>query len=82
MIWRGLEAYTAYTVTNPDSLRQALATVRRTGLAICRREFDSQVAGVAVPVFGSTGEVLAALSARVRDLRYDLHATFIRSNPR
>ncbi|MBB5872633.1 DNA-binding IclR family transcriptional regulator [Allocatelliglobosispora scoriae] len=39
-----------------------LARVRRDGLAVCRREVAEEFAGVAVPIIGPRGDVIAALS--------------------
>jgi IclR family acetate operon transcriptional repressor len=69
----GLKRYTPNTVTDPDRLRQALASIRLTRVAISRWELKAGVSEVAVPVFGSGGIAVAALELSVPNLRADLH---------
>jgi DNA-binding IclR family transcriptional regulator len=57
-----LPPLTEQTITDADGLRAELAWVRRTGVAFDRRESFPNVMGVASPVLGFDGEVLAALS--------------------
>jgi len=73
VISRGLKCYTPNTVTDPDRLRQALASIRLTRVAISRWEYRTGVSEVAVPVFGSGGLAVAALELTVPNLRTDLH---------
>jgi DNA-binding IclR family transcriptional regulator len=73
IITGGLKSYTPNTVTDPDRLRQALASIRLTRVAISRWEFKTGFSGVAVPVFGSGGIAVAALELTVPNLRTDLH---------
>jgi DNA-binding IclR family transcriptional regulator len=61
-----LTAYTPYTCVRPERLRRALAVIRLTRVAVCRREYDLDTSAVAVPVFGPGGAVVAALEASVR----------------
>jgi DNA-binding IclR family transcriptional regulator len=60
-----LRRYTAATVTTPDRLRALLADVRRQGFAVLAGHVHEDATGVAVPVRGRDGEVVAALSAIV-----------------
>ena len=71
-ILRGLRAYTPHTVTAPDRFRRALAVVRLTRVAVTRFELEATTCGVAVPVFGAGGEVLAAIELTVPDLGREL----------
>jgi DNA-binding IclR family transcriptional regulator len=71
-IMRGLRPYTAHTVTSPDRFRRALAVTRLTRVAMTRRELDPATCGVAMPVFGAGGEVVAAIELTVRDLGHDV----------
>jgi DNA-binding IclR family transcriptional regulator len=71
-ILRGLRAFTPYTVTAPDRFRRALAVVRLTRVAVTRFELEATTCGVAVPVFGAGGEVLAAIELTVPDLGREL----------
>jgi DNA-binding IclR family transcriptional regulator len=57
-----LERFTQATVTDPDTVREQLAEVRRRGYAISREEQDEGAAGVAVPVRGIGETVNAALA--------------------
>ncbi len=67
-IMRGLRPYTAHTVTSPDRFRRALAVTRLTRVAVTRFELEPGACGVAMPVFGPGGEVVAAIELTVRDL--------------
>ncbi len=71
-IIRGLRPYTAHTVTSPDRLRRALAVTRLTRVAVTRWELEAGMCGVAMPVFGPGGEVVAAIELAVRDLGNNL----------
>ena len=71
-ILRGLKSYTPHTVTAPDRFRRALAVVRLTRVAVTRFELEATTCGVAVPVFGPGGEVLAAIELTVPDLGREL----------
>jgi IclR family acetate operon transcriptional repressor len=68
----GLERYTPNTLTDPERLRQSLASIRLTRIAISRRELEPAVSAVAAPVFGLGGMVVAALELTVHDLGSDL----------
>jgi DNA-binding IclR family transcriptional regulator len=71
-IMRGLRPYTQHTVTSPDRFRRALAVARLTRVAVTRWELEMGACGVAVPVFGAGGDVVAAIELTVRDLGKDL----------
>ncbi|WP_073259182.1 IclR family transcriptional regulator domain-containing protein [Cryptosporangium aurantiacum] len=59
-----LKAFTKFTIVDPKRLRQVLAEVRRTGIAVCDRMVDPGTLSVAAPVFGpAEGE--DAVAARV-----------------
>src|ERR1700733_12900339 len=60
-----LRSYTVNTITSPPRLRAALADVRRQQFALCPGFIDLDACGVAVPVHGSAGTVIAALSVIV-----------------
>lgn len=57
-----LKRYTEATITKPAELVRHLEKVRRDGYALNQREYSDQVRGVAAPVFGWDGTVIAALS--------------------
>lgn len=71
-ILSGLRQYTPHTVTAPVRLRRALGVTRLTRVAVTKWQLEPGVCGVAVPVFGAGGEVLAAIELSVRDLGTDL----------
>jgi DNA-binding IclR family transcriptional regulator len=71
-ILRGLRSFTPFTVTTPERFRRALAVVRLTRVAVTRFELEATRCGVAVPVFGAGGEVLAAIELTVPDLGREL----------
>lgn len=71
---RGLDRYTAYTITAPDKFRRSLAVTRLTRVALSRWELELGSSAVAMPVFGAGGKVVAAIELKVRDLRSDLPA--------
>ena len=71
-IIRGLRRYTPYTVTGAGRFRRALAVTRLTRVAITRGELEPGICGVAMPVFGPGGDVVAAIELAVRDLREEL----------
>jgi DNA-binding IclR family transcriptional regulator len=71
-ILRGLRPYTKHTVTSPDRFRRALAVTRLTRVAVTRWELEAGACGVAVPVFGHGGDVVAAIELTVRDLGREL----------
>ena len=56
-----LEQVTPNTVTDPAELRRELASVLRNGWASTIDELEIGLTGVAVPVYGGNGRVVAAL---------------------
>ena len=63
---RPMQAWTPYTITDPEVLRSTLAEVRRTGVAISNRQVTEDSLSVACPIHGPRGDVVAALSVVVR----------------
>lgn len=59
---RPLQRYTPYTIVGKRAMEEELARVRRNGYAIGCNETIDGITCIAVPIFGSGGEVLAALS--------------------
>ncbi|GAB3617588.1 IclR family transcriptional regulator [Okibacterium endophyticum] len=57
-----LPRYTDRTLTDPDEIVQRLASIRAAGYAVSEGEVDSSATGVAAPIFGPDGEVVAGLS--------------------
>lgn len=60
-----LPAYTDNTITTPARLRAELAEVRKQGFAWCPGYVHPDALGIAVPVRGARGAVVAAVSAIV-----------------
>ncbi|WP_347257090.1 IclR family transcriptional regulator [Actinomadura sp. RB99] len=60
-----LAAFTPNTVVDPRRLRALLADVRRGGVAFCPGYIDERATGIAVPVRGPGGDVIASLSVVV-----------------
>jgi DNA-binding IclR family transcriptional regulator len=58
-----LERFTPHTITDPHTLRQELARVRRQGYATALEELEEGLNVVAVPVYCHTGKVTASVSA-------------------
>ncbi|MFC9974215.1 IclR family transcriptional regulator [Spirillospora sp. NPDC127200] len=58
----GLPRFTGATVTGPAELRERLAEIRAAGTAVTRGELDPDVLGVAAPIRGADGAVVAAVS--------------------
>jgi DNA-binding IclR family transcriptional regulator len=70
-ILRGLRRYTTHTLTSPEQFRRALAVTRLSRVAVTRWELEDGVCGIAMPVFGPGGEVIAAIELVVPDLGAD-----------
>ena len=73
-ILRGLRAYTPHTVTSPERLRRALGVTRLSRVAITRWELEAELCGIAMPVFGPGGDVVAAVELAVGDPGRDLQS--------
>lgn len=64
---RPLRRYTASTPRTADELRQILARIRREGFAVCDGFIHPASRGVAVPVVGAGGKVVATVAAVVHN---------------
>ena len=60
-----LAAFTGATLIDPRRLRSFVADVRRSGVALCPGFIDERATGIAVPIRGPGGKVVAALSVVV-----------------
>lgn len=58
-----LKAYTQYTITDPQKLREELKRVREEGCAVMAEEMTLGLVGVAAPVFNKNGYPRYTLSA-------------------
>ncbi|WP_454860878.1 IclR family transcriptional regulator [Promicromonospora soli] len=63
------ERFTPATITDPDTLRAELATIRERGWAAANEEWQVGTNAVAVPVRGQGGDVVAALSVTAPNFR-------------
>lgn len=66
-----LEAYTASTITDPESLIQDLRITRERGYAIDNMEHEHGIRCVGVPIVNSMGIVVAGMSISCPSLRLD-----------
>ncbi|MFI5682928.1 IclR family transcriptional regulator [Streptomyces sp. NPDC051636] len=64
-----LQRFTARTITDVDALMARLADIRRDGYCVSRGELDADILGIAAPVRGSRGDVVAALSVAALEHR-------------
>lgn len=67
-----LKGYTPYTITSPSKLREELARIRTKGYATSVGEWEESISGVAAPVFGRDGHVVASLGVTGPVERLDL----------
>src|SRR5438874_279860 len=67
----GLPRYTETTITDPGQLQKELEMIRNQGYAIDNGEQEEGVRCIAVPVYGSKGKVIAALSISGPSSRVD-----------
>ena len=66
-----LKAYTGCTITDPAVMRNELEEIRHNGYAVDNMEHEYGVRCVAVPLFDSTGQVIAAVSVSGPSPRFD-----------
>ena len=73
-----LESFTDRTTTGPESLRRELGRTVARGYAVEDREYEPDTRGLAAPVFGETGEAVAALAvvAPMADMPADRYSEF------
>jgi IclR family KDG regulon transcriptional repressor len=62
VIARGLRRYTPHTITDPNKLCAELAAIRAQGHAVDRQEFVRGTSSVAVPIFATDRETVAAIA--------------------
>jgi len=60
-----LKSYRGAIASDPVALRRMLADIRKNGYAFCPGFVDEETAGIAVPVRGPAGQVIAALAVIV-----------------
>ncbi|MCX2721095.1 IclR family transcriptional regulator [Roseibium salinum] len=64
-----LQAFTANTIVDPDTLSMRIEEVRHSGFSYSDRAFDGEVTSQAAPIFDETSEVIGALSVAVPAVR-------------
>jgi IclR family pca regulon transcriptional regulator len=57
-----LVPHTTRTITSVEKLRLILRNIRRNGYAICDQEYEVGLRSIAVPVYSSSGRVVATLN--------------------
>lgn len=60
---------TPKTITDPEALREAIATARRDGFAIADEELEPGLRSVAVPIRDGRGKIVAALNVSTQTAR-------------
>jgi DNA-binding IclR family transcriptional regulator len=73
-----LRRWTPHTITTPGQLRQVLAEVRRSGVAISSEQYQLGRADVAAPVFGVDGTLVGSLEAVMPPIGPRRHAQAVR----
>ena len=71
---QGLTAFTPYTLTDPDRVRAAIRDVEATGYAVARQEHFVGLLGVAAPVRGADGRILAGMGLAIPTVRLEPEA--------
>jgi len=64
-----LQSYTAFTICNPEKLKEELAMIRRNGYALDNGELEDGVRCVAVPIWNFENKAIAAISVSGPDTR-------------
>ena len=75
-----LKRYTDRTIVSKEKLLRSLQTVKRAGYAIVDQELEIGLLSIAVPVWDSSGTVVAALNASThaqRVSRQDVQTRFL-----
>ena len=67
-----LKGFTKFTITDANKLREELARVRAKGYSTSVGEWEESISGVAAPVFGHDGHVIASLGVTGPVERLDL----------
>jgi IclR family acetate operon transcriptional repressor len=67
-----LSPNTGNTITDPDTLIEAVATVRRNGYSLDDEEFMDGMIAAAVPILDSNGRLVATLSFHAPSIRFSV----------
>lgn len=64
-----LQAFTPWTITDPEELRAAIERDRAQGWSMVYRELEEGISGVAVPIHSANGRVIAAANISLAPAR-------------
>jgi DNA-binding IclR family transcriptional regulator len=67
----GLRYFTPNTITSPEELRAELRTIRRTGVAVEREEFDGDFCCLAAPILDTRRQFLGAVGVSMSRRAFD-----------
>jgi DNA-binding IclR family transcriptional regulator len=67
----GLRRFTAHTITDPETLRHELATVRRRGFSVEREEFDEDFCSIAAPLRDRRRRFLGVIGISMTSRAFD-----------
>jgi DNA-binding IclR family transcriptional regulator len=67
----GLRYFTPNTITSPEELRAELRTIRRTGVALEREEFDGDFCCIAAPILDTRHQFLGAVGISMSRRAFD-----------
>jgi IclR family KDG regulon transcriptional repressor len=62
VLTEGLKRFTPATLTDVDRVRAILKEIRQAGIAVVHGEYQHQLSAIAVPIFNSFGDCVAALA--------------------
>lgn len=71
VIAQGLKPITEYTITDPDLLKKDLQEIRKKGYAYTVGEFNTDVTGLAIPLYNRSNKVVASLTIAGPSFRID-----------
>jgi DNA-binding IclR family transcriptional regulator len=66
-----LTPYTPFTITDKQTLRQVLETIRQTGYSVDEQDFEIGVYAFGAPIYDNTGLVVAGISITTPAVRHD-----------
>ncbi len=68
---QSLEAFSPFTITDPEKLRERLERIRSNGYNIALNDLDEGAFSVAAPIVGANGDVIAAISVAGAMVRFN-----------
>lgn len=70
---RQLRAHTERTITDPDALEEMIEAVKLSGIAVSNQGYETDVFGMAAPVFDGSGFAKGAVAVATPKSRIDAH---------